>query len=203
MTLVARAVLVLAALVILGAPDVRAADRVARGASVVVREGPAPYHPGIAVLQRNERAHFLGERDGWSEVGLNDGRRGWVPSAEIVAATEASAPPAPATAPLPGGELRASEVGSAEIAAVRAEVASLHAQERAALDELRSELRQVREALDRLAVPAGTPSAVSAGDPRWPRVELLLAGGVVLVVGLVLGGAFQRRRARRERSLRF
>jgi len=195
--------LVLAALVIVGTTDVRAADRIARGASVVVREGPAPYHPGIAVLQRNEHARFLGERDGWSEVGLSDGLRGWVPSAEIVAATDAFTPPTPAAVPVPGGEQPASDIESDEIAALRAEVASLQAHERMALDELRSELRQVRETLDRLAVPAGTPSAVSTGDPRWPRAELLLAGGAMLVVGLVLGGTLQRRRARRERSLRF
>jgi len=197
----ARAALVLTALVLVGTTDVCAADRIARGASVVVREGPAPYHPGIAVLRRNERARFLGEREGWSEVGLSDGRRGWVPSAEIVAATDASTPPTPAAVSAPGGEQPASETD--EIAALRAEVASLQAHERMALDELRSEIRQVHETLDRLAVPAETPSAISTGDSRWPRAELLLAAGAMLVVGLVIGGTLQRRRARRERSLRF
>ena len=198
-----RAAFAGAALVIVGTPAARAADRVARGASVVVREGPARDHPGIAVLQRSERARFLGERDGWSEIGLSDGRRGWVPSVEIVAAADPATSATTAASPVPSGERRSIEVGSGEVAALRGEVASLQAHERATLDELQNELRHVREVLDRLAVPAGTPTAASTDDPRWSPAELLLAGGAALVIGFILGAVSQRRRARRERSLRF
>jgi hypothetical protein len=198
-----RAAFVGAVLVIVGIPVAHAADRVARGTSVVVREGPAPNRPAVAVLERSERARFLGERDGWSEIGLSDGSRGWVPSVEIVAVTDPITSPAITASPVADGERRANEGGSGEIGALRDEVANSQAHERAALDDLRNELRRVREALDRLALPAGTPTAATTRDPRWPPAELLLAGGAALVVGFVLGAASQRRRARRERSLRF
>src|SRR5207344_2395199 len=64
------------------------AESVTPRGEIVAREAPGTGQAGIAVLRGNDRVQLLGERDGWSEIRLGDGRRAWVPTADITRAPE-------------------------------------------------------------------------------------------------------------------
>jgi len=164
-------------------PPSRAEDVSARD-ELVAREAPGKTEAGIAVLRGSERLRLLGERDGWSEVLLADGRRAWVPSVDLVH---------PSAPPTPGVEAIASATPEAPIAAdpvpmAQASLGVEIARLRALVDELAANARERTESPPRPTLPADTAP---------------LVGGVAFVVGLLVGGAWERHRARRERSLRF
>ncbi|MCC6847639.1 MAG: SH3 domain-containing protein [Deltaproteobacteria bacterium] len=154
-----------------------------RGDDVVAREAPGKAEAGIAILRGNVRVRLLGERDGWSEILLPDGRRAWVPAGDLVHAQETARAPAdatttaaPAPSPEPGADPRADLM--TEISRLRSVVDALEA--------------------ERLRAPQTT------GDPAGvPEAAPIVAAAVGLVVGVLVGGGWERYRARRGRSLRF
>jgi hypothetical protein len=80
-----------AALVSSAARPARGEEVAVRGAEIVAREGPDPSQPGVAVLRGDQRVRLVGRRGAWSEILLEDGRRAWVPSADIAAVAPAGA----------------------------------------------------------------------------------------------------------------
>ncbi|MCC6763099.1 MAG: SH3 domain-containing protein [Deltaproteobacteria bacterium] len=156
-----------------------------RGDEIVAREAPGKAEAGIAILRGNVRVRLLGERDGWSEVLLPDGRRAWVPAGDLVHAVEAARPSADVPATATPAAAPSSESGPDAREGLATEVARL----RSVVDALAAERRQ-------------TPPR--AGDPASvPEVVPIVAAGIGLVVGVLVGGVWERHRARRGRSLRF
>jgi hypothetical protein len=135
------------------------------------------------VLRGNDRVRLLGERDDWSEILLPDGRRAWVPTAEVTRIEEAP---------------RARESAPASAAPEPAETEGVATRHR---DELGAEIARLRAAVDELA------RRRSEAPPAPRGVDLndsaLMIAGAALIVGILLGSAWERRRSRRDRSLRF
>jgi hypothetical protein len=166
-----------------GAASPSAAEQVtARGNEAVAREAPGTGQAGIAVLRGNDRVQLLGERDGWSEILLSDGRRAWVPTAEIARSgdgprpTEVPTPVAPAPAP---------------------------PRQDQAPQELTSEVVRLRALVDELARLLTTlPGPAETRPPVADEIPWAIAAAA-LIVGFLIGGAWERHRNRRDRSLRF
>lgn len=96
--------LLLLALVALTAPAGAAADAVVPAARVssrvLVRERPEAGSPRLGDLRPGERGRLLGSQEGWHQVELDDGVRGWVSAGWTEVVVEA-APPPPAPPPPP------------------------------------------------------------------------------------------------------
>jgi hypothetical protein len=229
-TSAACAPLVLAVLLV--AVPVGAVDRVARSSNVVVRERPGSAHPGIAILERGDRVRFFGERDGWTEVGLRDGRSGWVLSAEIAPVAEPPPPnpptgtrvseaeptagpaatssvseaaPTATTTPSPASKMRVSEPVPTP-PAPRADGESSLVEHGRTLARLETEIGQLRRSVDRLVAdpPLSAPRVANdSTDVPWTSPEALITCAVAFAIGLIVGSVVQRRRSRRERTLRF
>lgn len=170
-----------------GATPSIAASVTARGSETVAREAPDSGQAGIAVIRGSDRVRLLVERDDWSEIQLPDGRRAWVPTAEVTriedpprvrATAVATAIPTPnETPPEPPLDTRdppPSELG-AEI----------------------ERLRMIVDALERRRAEDPPPRAIAMDD------RTLVIAGAALLVGIILGSAWERRRSRRDRSLKF
>jgi hypothetical protein len=168
-----------------GAASGGAESVTARGDEVVAREAPGKGQAGIAVLRGTDRVQLLAERDGWSEIRLPDGRRAWVPAGEIARIDERP-------------QAKASVLGSTPTASPAGETG------REPSLELAAEIARLKHLVDELEasrneVPA-TPSGV--GSPL-PEGFVWMVGGAALLVGIFVGSAWERRRGRRDRSLRF
>ncbi len=154
----------------------------ARSGEIVAREAPGTGQAGIAVLRGNDRVKLLGQRDGWSEILLSDGRRAWVPTAEITHVSDAPRPTEiPVAAPTPVATPVETDANLRDLAT---EVARL----RRVTDDLTTWRTNLPDAAPAAPIPEAIPWAL---------------GGAGLVVGIVIGGLVERRRGRRERSLRF
>jgi len=164
-----------------GASPSGAENVTTRGGEVVAREAPGDSQAGVAVLRGSDRVQLLGEREGWSEILLPDKQRPWVPTAGISRITE---PPRPTEDPA--------------VAATPAATAAPAAD--SVNRELVAEIARLRATVDELAAwRAGLPEA---GESRPDDVPWVI-GGAGLVLGLLIGGAWERHRSRRDRSLRF
>ena len=169
-----------------GASPSGAESVTARGDEVVAREAPGKGQAGIAVLRGTDRVQLLGERDGWSEIRLPDGRRAWVPAGEIARSEE---PP----------EAKPSQLepvmATASPASETAEDPSL---------ELEAEITRLKSLVDELEArrSEGPATPIGVGGPL-PEGFVWMVGGAALLVGIFVGSAWERRRGRRDRSLRF
>jgi len=167
-----------------GAASPSAAEQVtARGGEIVAREAPGAGQAGIAVLRGNERVQLLGERDGWSEILLADGRRAWVPTADLTHGGDGPRPTEIAIADVPAPAPTGQDHGSHELAA---EVVRL----RVAIDDLARSRTTV-------PAPAGVVPPAVADEIPWA------IAAVALIIGILIGGAWERHRSRRDRALRF
>jgi hypothetical protein len=156
-----------------------------RGGETVAREAPGTGQAGIAVLRGTDRVQLLGESDGWSEILLPDKRRAWVPSSDITRVKDAPQPtddPAGTATPSPA------ETTTDEASTDRA---------------LAAEIARLRGTVDELAV--WRASLPEPGDDPLDRMGEVpwVVGGAGLALGLLIGGAWERHRSRRDRSLRF
>lgn len=159
------------------------AENVAARGEIVAREAPGSGQAGIAVLRGSDRVQLLGQRDGWSEILLRDGRRAWIPTAEVVRVAEASRPTDdPTPVPSPSAEPRA--------------------EPQAAPHELASEIDRLRRVTDDLTTWRTNLPNAGAPTEKLPDV-LPWAVGAAFVAGILIGAAFERRRNRRDRSLKF
>jgi hypothetical protein len=163
------------------APPTRAED-VSTREEVVAREAPGTAEAGIAVLRGNERVQLLRDRDGWSEILLADGRRGWVPTNEIVRA-DSKVAATPVISLTPDATAHADAIPAAQASLV-IEIARL----RSVIGAFESQQR---------------PETASSGPAVASEAGLLVAAAGTFVVGVLVGAAWQRRRTRRERSLKF
>jgi hypothetical protein len=156
-----------------------------RGSETVAREAPGSGQAGIAVLRGTDRVQLLGERDGWSEILLPDKRRAWVPSSDI---TRVKDVPQPADDPVGTATPTPAETTSAETSSDRA---------------LAAEIARLRGTVDELA--AWRASLPDPGDEPFDRTGEVpwVVGGAGFALGLLIGGAWERHRSRRDRSLRF
>ena len=162
-----------------------AAEDVATRGEVVAREAPGKAEAGIAIIRGNERVRLLRDRDGWSEILLADGRRAWVPTGELVRTAEPQKPtPTPNVVTTPETVATADPVPEVQ-ASLEVEIARL----RTVVDDL-----ETRRRLER---PERTDTIAADLEP------IVAAAGGAFVVGVLVGAAWQRRRTRRERSLRF
>lgn len=161
-----------------------AASVTARSGEAVAREAPDDGQAGIAVIRGSDRVRLVAERDDWSEIELPDGRRAWVPTAEVRRIEEpprvrgtvvASAAPTPLETPSPGPVATPAHELEAEIGRLRS-----------AVDDL-----------ERLRTQDSPPRPTMLGD------QVALIAGAALLVGIILGSAWERRRSRRDRSLKF
>jgi len=154
----------------------------ARAGEIVAREAPGTGQAGIAVLRGNDRVKLLGQREGWSEILLSDGRRAWVPTAEITHVADAPRPTeGPAAVPAPGPTPMGIDSN---------------------LRDLATEVARLRRVTDDLTTWRTNLPAAAPGTPM-PEAVPWAVGGAALVVGILIGGLVERRRGRRERSLRF
>ncbi|MEB2283448.1 MAG: hypothetical protein B6D46_06745 [Polyangiaceae bacterium UTPRO1] len=167
-------------------PPSRAEDVTTRGGEIVAREAPGTSEAGIAVLRGNARVRLLGEQDGWSEILLPDGRRAWVPAAEIVHIPD----PAPSSPALPAVAAAATAPPPEPAPNLQASLAAEITRLRSVVDALEAERRQA-------------PRPMGGEPPPISEVAPLVTGTIGLVVGTLLGGAWTRYRARRRRSIRF
>lgn len=170
-----------------GATPSLAASVTARGGETVAREAPDTGQAGIAVIRGSDRVRLLAERDDWSEIQLPDGRRAWVPTAEVTLVAEP-----------PRDQPRARE--SPLPTALPTLVVTPAAAEPAAL-ELRTEIDRLRSVVDELA--RRPPAEERAPETTFPNDATLVMAGAALLVGIVLGSAWERRRNRRGRALKF
>ena len=159
----------------------------ARGGEVVAREAPGTGQAGIAVLRGSDRVQLVGERDGWSEILLSDGRRAWVPTTGIVRIGDARSP-------------RSTEIPSVAAATPYPEAASSSSD--ATARELTTEVARLRGVVDELTTWRANLPELNATRPGAENLPWMI-GGVALVIGLLIGGAWERHRSRRDRSLRF
>jgi hypothetical protein len=154
------------------------AENVTTRGEIDAREAPGSGQAGVAVLRGNDRVQLLGQRDGWSEILLGDGRRAWVPTTEIARASEPARPtddPSPAVSP------------------------SGHPSE---ARELATEVERLRRIADDLATwRTNLPTAAAPAETVPDFVPW--AVGAALVAGIAIGMAVERRRNRRERALKF
>ncbi len=145
---------------------------------------------------------MVGEQDGWTEIVLRNGKRALVPSSEV--AGEAEARPKKRTAPKPAPP--PPKVPKADpTAGTPTPIRTTAPPE--VIVELRAEVTRLRALVDELAAlqpsaDAATPPAAAA-EHSWLASESLTMLGLALVIGVLLGGAVQRQRARRSSSLRF
>jgi hypothetical protein len=159
----------------------------ARGDEVVAREAPGKGQAGIAVLRGTDHVQLLGERDGWSEIRLPDGRRAWVPAGEI-ARTEDPPPPKPIPSLAPP-EPTASPFSTEAEDPTR---------------DLAAEVARLRSLVDDFEARRANPAPPADGSPfPLPEGFIWIVGGAALIVGIFAGSAWERRRGRRNRSLRF
>lgn len=182
-------------LAMVGASPSAAEDAAMRGDEVVAREVPGNGGSGVAVLRGSDRVELVSERDGWSEIRLGDGRRAWVPTDEIV---RLAAAPAAAAAASPRSDSHPTPLATPQrVADVEAD--GVDAESAAA--ELRREVARLRQVADDLAEETRRHDALAAN--RLPEGAPWVIAVLALAVGLLLGSALERRRGRRERSLRF
>ena len=168
-----------------GASPSQAEHVTPRSGEIVAREAPGTGQAGIAVLRGSDRVQLVGERDDWSEILLSDGRRAWVPTAEIARGD----PPHPIESPV-------------STVSAPATTAALSGPDHTA-DELRAEIARLRAVVDDLTSwRARLPETVESTLPLRGDIPWAIAGAA-LIIGLLLGGAWERRRSRRDRSLRF
>lgn len=161
---------------------------VPRGDEVVAREAPGTGQAGIAILHGTDHVRLLAERDGWSEILLADGRRAWVPAGDLARSDDqprAKDAPTISATPTIGPE-----VGALLPDHPKSDLAAEIARLRLLVDELESWRT------------ASASHPASANPPFADEIPWLI-GGVALVVGLLVGGAYERFRSRRDRSLRF
>ncbi len=159
----------------------------ARGDEVVAREAPGKGQPGIAVLRGTDRVQLLGERDGWSEIRLSDGRRAWVPAGELDRSEE---PPQPKASPSLGPDAPIASPPAADSSNPTRDLAAEVARLRSLVDDFEARRTDVS------ALPTGAPFP-------FPEGFVWMIGGAALIVGMFVGSAWERRRGRRDRSLRF
>jgi hypothetical protein len=126
---------------------------------------------------------LLGERDGWSEIRLSDGRRAWVPAGEIARSEE---PPQPKASPSLGPNAPIAADLDNPTRDLAAEVARL----RSLVDDFEARRTNVP------APPTNTTFPL-------PEGFVWMIGGASLIVGIFVGSAWERRSGRRDRSLRF
>lgn len=169
-----------------GATPAGAASVTARSGETVARESPDSGQAGIAVIRGSDRVRLLAEREEWSEIQLPDGRRAWVPTAEVTRVEDPPRePPRARESPLP--------------TAVPTLVATPAVAEPIA-PELRAEVDRLRTVVDELG--RRRPEE-RLPEPTIPHDATLVIAGAALLVGIVLGSAWERRRNRRGRALKF
>lgn len=173
-----------------GATPAGAASVTARSGETVAREAPDSGQAGIAVIRGSDRVRLLAERDEWSEIQLPDGRRAWVPTAEVTRVEDPVRdaprdPPRARESPLP--------------TAVPTVVATPAVAEPIGPD-LKAEIDRLRSVVDELA---RRRAEEHAPDTAFPDDATLVIAGAALLVGIVLGSAWERRRNRRGRALKF
>lgn len=159
----------------------------ARNGEIIAREAPGSGQAGVAVLRGSDRVQLTGERDGWSEILLPDGRRAWVPSTEItrIGNLASARTPLPTESPLATGiPLAATATDDAR-------------------EDLVAEVERLRVIVDELA--AWRATALEPARGSFPYADDLpwLVAAAALVVGLMVGGAWERHRGRRDRALKF
>lgn len=170
-----------------GATPSIAASVTARGGETVAREAPDSGQAGIAVIRGTDRVRLLGERDDWSEIQLPDGRRAWVPTAEV---TRIEDPP----------RVRATAVATAIPTPTEAPAEPPPDPIEPPPNELGAEIERLRmivDAMERSRAEKPPPRAIALDD------GMLVIAGAALLVGIILGSAWERRRSRRDRSLKF
>ena len=161
-----------------------------RGAEVVAREAPGAGQAGIAVIRGTDRVQLLGEREGWSEIRLADGRKAWVPSSEISRVGDAPAAPIATVAAV--ATPAAPEEAGAGAPVPTAGPAS-------GASELTSEIARLRRIVDELEAQRASAAAPALPDDAFPWP----IAGAAICLGILIGGAWERHRSRRERSLKF
>lgn len=169
-----------------GATPSIAASVTARSGETVAREAPDNGQAGIAVIRGSDRVRLLAEREDWSEIQLPDGRRAWVPTAEVTRVQDPPRdPPRVRESPLPT---------TAPTLAVTPAAAET------VVPELRAEIDRLRSVVDELA---HRPTQEQVPEAAFPDDTTLVIAGAALLVGIVLGSAWERRRNRRGRALKF
>lgn len=167
------------------------------------RVGAAQVEPRT-MRRGTEDVTIVDEHDGWTEIVLRNGKRALVPSSEV--ADEAAPPPVPQAKPAPAPG--AGPPSSADEPSTDTAAPTPTATPPDPVAELRAEVTRLRAVVDELTAlkpPAPDATTVPAEPaPRsWLASESLTMLGLALVIGVLLGGAVQRQRARRSRSLRF
>jgi hypothetical protein len=169
-----------------GATPSIAASVTARSGETVAREAPDGGQAGIAVIRGSDRVRLLAEREDWSEIQLPDGRRAWVPTAEV---TRVEDPPRDPP------RVRDGPVATAVPTPLETPVAA----ERST-DDLGAEIDRLRSVIDELS---RRQAAERTPEKAFPDDTILVIAGAALLVGIILGSAWERRRSRRDRSLKF
>jgi SH3 domain protein len=142
-----------------------------------VRTGPSFENRIIAMLQSGTKVTLVREEGGWSEVALDDGRRGWIPKNYL-----SDRPPWRDTA-----QKLASENQS-----LQTQVASLEQSQQSLSHEnnkLRTELQNSSQKLDQLQ--RANKNMKTSYNLRW-----FLGGAGVLLTGWILGFWMGRMRRR-------
>jgi SH3 domain protein len=170
-----------ALLVALGAtvPSLSAADFVRDEIRINMRSGPGLEYRIVQLLRSGDEAKRLAERGDWIQVRLRDGKEGWVPSGYLT-------PKPPASVEVP--ELR-SRLQDVETRAGRLqEQLGNQAEAMRELETLRVRVRELQAENIRLS-----------GSSRWKE---LTAGGVIVLVGMVIGALLPKGGRQRSRRLK-
>jgi SH3 domain protein len=156
------------------------ADYVRDELRVILRAGPGTQHARVAVLMSGDEVRSLGENKDWTRVRTADGSQGWIPSKYL-----RSSPP-------PVRELPRVE---AELGQALEKITGL--EER--LGEQTRELVEL-EALRARVADLEAQNTVLARSSYW---RTLIAGGAIVLLGMLIGALLPKSRPERPRRLRF
>lgn len=170
---------VLVGVLLLGPAEARS-DWVRDQLYVTLREGPALNHPRVGTLSSGDQVRTLASRDDWTQVKTSEGLSGWMPTKYLQKA-------APAVHQLPGIK-RELEQARKKISGLQEKV-DADAQKLGEFEALQARVLELEE--ENVAI---------AGSSRW---RILVAGGAIVLLGILIGALVPRARPDKTRRLRF
>ncbi len=203
---------VLAGLLVLGGSErtvIAAPARITGTAHAYLRSGPGAEYPPIGTMTEGEAVDALETSGLWTKIETSSGKIGYIfhayvtPAAPVPAEPPVAraAPVAPSAVEAPTAVATPTVEISADLAALKAEIAALKEKVK---ERPQEEATEARAEIGAPATPSPLPGVGGLGPASEPSVGALAVGLVAFILGCFAGSALTRRRSRTHRSrLRF